>query len=80
MTPDEAEVAACETLAMGVLSGALAIYDGDNESPITVRVELADETTQDRPRLFLRFPGILYSEYEVTLHLVPGTTDPNPRR
>lgn len=77
MTFSRAEVAACETLALGVLSGALAIF-ADDDPPLTMRLELAEDTTQDRPRLFLRFPGILKSEYEVTLHLSPGTTEERP--
>jgi hypothetical protein len=69
-----------EIMALGLISGALAQsrvvqHEGVTElsdAPVIMSIVLA-ATDQDHPRLFLRFPNVLKSEYEVTLHLVPDT-------
>lgn len=59
-----------EIMAMGLLAGALS---GGHKEMVVARPELAFHAGES-PRLFLRFPGVLGSEYEVTFHWVPGTS------
>lgn len=64
-----------EMIALGALCGSLTqagvgLYGDDGT--VIMQMVLA-RTAEDHPRLFMRFPGILKSEYEVTLHLVPDT-------
>jgi hypothetical protein len=64
-----------EMIALGALCGSLTqagvgLYGEDGT--VIMQMVLA-RTAEDHPRLFMRFPGMLKSEYEVTLHLVPDT-------
>lgn len=71
MATDDEETRICQTLGLGALGGAL---DRDDGNGVETRPELAT-THGEHPRLFVRFPGILKSEYEVSLRLVPGTAE-----
>jgi hypothetical protein len=62
-----------EMMAMGLLAGAL---NGGSLGAVVARPELATKP-KELPRVFLRFPGVLYSEYEATLRFVPGTALPD---
>ena len=59
-----------EIMAMGLLAGA---FSGGHKELIVARPELAQHPNES-PRLFLRFPGVLGSEYEVSFRWVPNTS------
>lgn len=68
MATDDEETRICQTLALGALTGALE-REGNG---LVLRPELATSAAE-HPRLYVRIPGILKSEYEVSMRLVPGT-------
>lgn len=66
----EVDNEAGEIMAMGLVAGA---FSGGHKELIVARPELAREP-HESPRLFLRFPGVLGSEYEVSFRWVPDTS------
>ena len=71
MARDDSE-AGNEAMMLGMLTGALMILP-DDPSPALRVVEVRDEDEGDGPSLIVAAPGILRSDYRVTVERIPGT-------